>query len=232
MSGQRSTEFDRNFRRWTSLVTLDILGCMSPSQFDVYLFTQLNSVFTHPIIDKLMPIITDLHKQPIFLGVVGLFLIYCMKRAFLKTMLVVLGMILSFTVTDTFSHHVVKAHFERPRPEAAGLSPVLRTHSHSGFSFPSNHTANCFGIASFLGFVFPGFRGLLLGIALLIGYSRVYVGVHFPSDILGGAIIGILASILVFKIIGVLDDRLQVMRRGSEFSDIEKSRRRVRKVLK
>ncbi len=203
---------------------------MSPAQFDVYLFTQLNSVFTHPILDKVIPILTDLHKQIAFWVFIALILVYGMSKAFLKSMLVILGVGMSFAITDSFSHHLVKANFQRPRPEAAGLSPVLRTHSHSGYSFPSNHTANCFGIASFLGFIFPALRGLLLGVALLIGYSRIYVGVHYPSDILGGAIIGILASVLVYRLVGLMDDRLQVLRRGKEFSDIERSKRRVRKV--
>ena len=87
--------------------------------------------------------------------------------------------------------NVLKNIFNRPRP------PVVDSHVHALIavpanpSMPSGHAISAFACASILGFFAPRLRFLLFSIASLIAISRVYLGVHYPSDVLIGAAIGI-----------------------------------------
>jgi membrane-associated phospholipid phosphatase len=95
---------------------------------------------------------------------------------------------------------MLKGAFGAPRPpallggEVHVLGPVLR-----GGSFPSGHTATAFAAVFALRGAFPGFTGgrawwALAAVAGLVGWSRVYIGVHFPSDVAAGALVGFLAG--------------------------------------
>ncbi len=72
------------------------------------------------------------------------------------------------------------------------------------YSFPSNHALNNFAAATFFYKLYPNLKWVLFITAFLIALSRVYLGLHYPSDILGGAIIGIIFgyifSLLVIKV--------------------------------
>ena len=72
-----------------------------------------------------------------------------------------------------------------------------------GNSFPSNHAANCVAGAIILAICFPRRRYFFYIFALLVVYSRIYLGVHYPSDILGGAVVGLIAGYLasIFTVI-------------------------------
>ena len=204
---------------------------MTGLNWDSILFLKINKSWSHPFLDSFLPVITDLHREPLFWLTVGLTFAFFLKRSFARTLLVTFGICLSFSLTDSISHYVIKSSVQRARPEAAKLEPILRTHSHSGYSFPSNHAANCFGIASLLGFVFPPLRGLFLFVALLVGYSRVYVGVHYPGDVLGGAILGIVISWFVFKVLTYIEGRFALFQRGAGFRELEDSKLRVRRLF-
>jgi len=88
----------------------------------------------------------------------------------------------------------VKDFFPSPRPGAVFsdihiLGPVLKARS-----FPSGHAASTFGLVSFLVREFPKLQTLLWVVAILVGFSRIYVGAHFPADILFGAGLGYLVA--------------------------------------
>jgi undecaprenyl-diphosphatase len=92
-----------------------------------------------------------------------------------------------------------KSLTDRPRPyEALSDVKVKRLSNVSGSSFPSGHSAQAFAIATMLAYragpiiYIPAFVW-----AAFVGYGRVYLGVHYPSDVLGGMAIGILSSVLV-----------------------------------
>jgi undecaprenyl-diphosphatase len=85
----------------------------------------------------------------------------------------------------------LKEFFERLRP-CNVLSDVLTPNGCNGtFSFPSNHALNNFAAAMFFYKLFPKLKLVLFITASLVAVSRVYLGLHYPSDILGGAIIGL-----------------------------------------
>ena len=93
-------------------------------------------------------------------------------------------------VTDQTGYKILKEFFERIRPCNA-LSDVITPLGCTGsYSFPSNHAVNNFAAAVFYFKLFPNLKYPLFITASLVAISRVYLGLHYPSDILGGAIIG------------------------------------------
>jgi len=89
---------------------------------------------------------------------------------------------------------MVKHFFPSPRPslvfsDAHILGPVLKARS-----FPSGHAASTFGLVSFLSGEFPKLETLLWIVAIIVAFSRIYVGAHFPADVLFGAGLGYLVA--------------------------------------
>lgn len=79
----------------------------------------------------------------------------------------------------------------------------------SGKSFPSDHTTVTAGIAFGLLFLtrFRKLGWIILGVAVLIGFARIFVGIHYPLDILGGLITGLLGGLIVFGIKKILETK-------------------------
>jgi membrane-associated phospholipid phosphatase len=164
---------------------------------DQWLFIKINSDFTNPFFDSLMPFMRyPLNWAPLylFLGVFAL-LNYKGKGAWW-----ILFFIITIALTDMTGNYVFKHGFQRIRPcrdpDFFFHVRLLADHCSTGYSFVSNHAANHFGLASFF---FITTRPLLRSRAAiafiwagLIAYSQVYVGIHYPSDIVGGALLGLL----------------------------------------
>jgi len=99
-------------------------------------------------------------------------------------------MLLCVLVTDQTASHLIKPLFERVRPCNA-LPDILTPHGKSpAFSFPSSHATNMGGSMLLLGLAYRPWMGVTLGVALLVGISRIYLGLHYPSDVLFGWIWG------------------------------------------
>lgn len=108
-------------------------------------------------------------------------------------------------LTDQISVHLFKNVFQRLRPSHnVTLSGLINIVDFRGgrFGFVSSHAANTFGVAVFLSFLFRKRRvtiGLLVW-AFFVSYSRIYLGVHYPGDILGGAILGTFLGISAWQL--------------------------------
>jgi membrane-associated phospholipid phosphatase len=108
---------------------------------------------------------------------------------------------LAILVSDQ-SSNLIKHFIHRLRPCAVGEARLLVDHCSNTFSFTSNHAANHFALAIFLSMVYKD-KGKWLSFALVfwalaISLSQVYVGLHYPADILGGAILGSLVGYAAF----------------------------------
>ncbi|MDB5281602.1 MAG: phospholipid phosphatase [Bacteroidota bacterium] len=163
-------------------------------EIDHTIFHFINQGMANPVLDWLCVI---LRGKPFLATCYVIFSVIILVRypsQFLK--IAILGA-LTFLLTDQISSAVVKAFIHRIRPcnNPAINARLLLDACGAGFSFTSSHAANSFGMATFLIFVASHKlrNTFILGTwAALVCFSQVYVGVHFPADVVGGALLGIL----------------------------------------
>lgn len=98
-------------------------------------------------------------------------------------------------VTASVAAHALKDLVDRPRPPLADARVLVETPLPSSSSMPSAHAATAFAVAVAVGTLHPRLRVALLAAATLVGVSRVYLGVHFPTDVLAGAALGVAAGL-------------------------------------
>jgi undecaprenyl-diphosphatase len=108
-----------------------------------------------------------------------------------------LALAVTLLLTDQLSSHVLKPWVDRTRPcfSVPGVTALI--HQVRSASFPSSHAANSFGAATLVALRDRRWAGAAWGIAALVSLSRVYVGVHYPSDVLAGALLGVGCALLV-----------------------------------
>lgn len=99
---------------------------------------------------------------------------------------------LPLTVATLLVEIPIKSFFKRRRPFIGIIQATVIGKKPGTWSFPSGHSAAAFGGALLLGNVFPGLRWLLFTLAALVGFSRIYLGDHYPSDVASGALSGML----------------------------------------
>jgi undecaprenyl-diphosphatase len=109
---------------------------------------------------------------------------------------VLLMTLLAVAVAD-WSATGLKALTDRPRPPLRYPEPKTLVPLPHDASFPSGHAATSFAAATMLSFAAPRLAPFLFLLAAAIAFSRVYVGVHYPLDVLGGAVLGTLVALAV-----------------------------------
>jgi len=123
-----------------------------------------------------------------------------------RVRLAVVFSLVTVTVTDQLSSTFLKPLIERPRP-CWNMEVHLLVGCGSGFSMPSSHAANLFGQAYFFRYVVPATGRYLIPLAIVVALSRVFVGVHYPADIIVGAALGTLAGAGIGRTYAYIFDR-------------------------
>jgi len=165
------------------------------TRFDIELFRLINSVWTSPFLDSFMVYVTSKMN---FLGaiIVAAVLIWILgkRQDRLGLVILVAVVLLSDFASNTFKHL-----FERIRPCSAFEGVRLLVGCGGSFSMPSGHATNIFAAMVFLSARYRRFWPAFIFIAFVVAYSRVYVGVHFPSDVIAGAFLGSVIALLFFS---------------------------------
>jgi len=175
-------------------------------QLDQNLFFAINQGLSNSFFDWLMPALRNRYFwTPLYLFII----IFLVKNYGKNGWLILLFSVFTFGLTDYFSSSIIKPTVQRLRPcndPEIKNQVINRVSCGSGYSFPSAHAANHFGLATFLILLFYHKWRLILSIglfwALSICFAQIYVGVHYPSDVIIGAMLGsmmgyIMASILL-----------------------------------
>jgi len=160
--------------------------------FDHWLFHLINLASANPFFDWLMPLVSNksFWLIPILISL-GLLFFLGKKRGKIAALLV----ILTIVTADPVCARILKPTFKRIRPSHA-LSDVHLVGKKGGkYGFPSNHAANVTGAMTILFFFYRRYKYLFGSLSLVVGYSRIYLGVHYPADVIVGMLIGVLVAL-------------------------------------
>lgn len=183
------------------LLNIDLIS------WDHQLFFFINKSLSNEFFDLILPLMRNKYTWIPFYVFVAAFMLMNYKGI---KWLLILFVIMNMTMSDQMSSTLVKENVQRLRPcqqDKLKDQIILRVPCKRSYSFTSSHATNHFAIAAFLFFVLGSyllvFRWPLFVWAGIISFSQVYVGIHFPLDILFGAILGVLIGSLnayLFKI--------------------------------
>jgi phosphoglycolate phosphatase len=166
---------------------------------DINLFLYLNELFSGKWASIFFSVITHLGN-----GLVTALLVIAFMYLFKAKKLCrhFLPMVLSVAAAGAVVN-VIKPVVNRPRPANYFAGTDVEVHTPKGTpsdkSFPSGHTMAAFGAATYLSCLYPAASPVFLGLAALTGLSRIALGVHYPSDVLVGALFGIVFSLAGFR---------------------------------
>ncbi len=171
---------------------------------DLSLFRWGNEALANPLGDWFFVFITEIKNFYVIYAIALLSLMWFGKK---RGVITVLLLLLTIVFSDQISSFVIKPLFDRLRPCHTLEHVRLLVGCGGGKSFTSSHATNNFAMAVLISHFYPKARYYLLGWASLVAFSRVYIGVHYPSDIVGGAVLGsmiAMAVILVYEQTGKL----------------------------
>lgn len=161
---------------------------------DIYIFSQINNLALKHLWLDALAIFLAKYLPWLLIGVLVLFLIKDFRK-YCK----IVGTALSAVIFSGIIVQLIRFIWYRPRPFIGEEVNLLLSHSPTG-SFPSGHAAFFFALSTIIYFQNKKAGLFFLFASLLIGLSRIFSGLHWPSDILAGIILGILSAWLIKKL--------------------------------
>nr|WP_248484790.1 phosphatase PAP2 family protein [Tepidibacter aestuarii] len=159
---------------------------------DISLLNFVHNYFQNDIFDKIMPIISFLGNGGIIWIIISLILIT--NKKYRKVgMLSFFALILSTILVEG----ILKNLMQRPRPFIEFTNINLLIKKPLSYSFPSGHATSSFAAAGVIGNMIRKYKVLTMILAGLIAFSRVYLFVHYPVDVIAGIILGLILSYLI-----------------------------------
>jgi undecaprenyl-diphosphatase len=175
-----------------ALLGLRILGTSSDTYVAIALY---HSIASESLVTLFFGIATvgDLIWVPL------VFWLYVLRRdsnEWTSSLILAVAMVTAMALTD-----VLKAVFSLPRPfQIPSLGIVARGEIPTNPGFPSGHTTNAFTVATVMWSRYSGWRAVFILLAVATGVSMIILGLHFPSDVIGGAFLGIFCGTFVLSL--------------------------------
>jgi len=172
--------------------------------FDKNLFFIINNGWTNPLSDILFAALTLLGSDYVIIPLIALIFYFFDRKNFKRNF----TLLISSLLIGGILVHILKELVDRPRP-LGGMEELIKEGKVSinvifepllAASFPSGHSQTIFTAATVLGYIYKRYIGIFFLIAFLSGVSRIYVGAHYPLDVLAGGIIGVIISITMIFI--------------------------------
>ena len=182
------------------------------TEINIILFNFINHNLQNSFFDFLMPLITNIGSGVFLISISILLLLYGIKIKNKRIAYLAIAGILAIVFTS-LTIGIIKVLINEPRPFITLDSVRLLVVENDPYSFPSGHTGNIFAYVIALGLCWKiniknksiKLVWLLVPLAFIIGFSRIYIGVHYPFDVIVGSIIGIIAGFSAIKITDYLN---------------------------
>jgi undecaprenyl-diphosphatase len=169
--------------------------------WDERVFRLLNDAWLHPLLDRVMPWVSDGRNYTIPFVLAAILILFVGRLRGLRFLALAA---VSIVIADAIGNHVFKHAVLRTRPCIALEGVRLLAGCVNSPSFPSNHAVNASALATLATLSIPRLWLPAVVLVALVGYSRIYVGTHYPLDILGGSVLGLAVALVLSRIMTLL----------------------------